>query len=769
MTPLAHSARYGCPAQSYEEHISNVTRTAVAALSAALRHYALADQPSRRWAMRRLYLRTGRDASKAHDFGKLEKPNQDVLSGQRPGLGLPRRHEDAGVALLARHGALEAAGLVSAHHQGLVKYEIDPTSVSSRSGRSARLQASAFRLGDSEFRNETDQGLDTLLSLHERLLGAHRIKSDAGWSRFDGFGRRILLSSLVDADHGDTARHYRQLAPSTRPATRWRERLASLDRYVSSRPRPAAGANPEQHTRQALRDALYERCRQGPLQDGIHSCDAVVGSGKTTAVMAYLLRLAVEHRLRHVFVVLPYANIIRQSVRVYREALCLPEEDPEQVVAEHHHHVEFKDMALRGLTTLWQAPIIITTAVQFFETLAANHTGKLRKLHELPGSAVFVDEAHATMPTKLWPLAWHWLRQWIQRWNGHMVLASGSLPTFWTTHEFLGAARLKSVPTVHELALDIRPAASAAESQRIRFRTYSRPLSCEKLCEHVEASPGPRLVIVNTVQTAAILAKRMQERGTQDVLHLSTALAPVHRDTIVRRIEGRLADPSDRNWTLVATSLVEAGMDFSFGTGFRQRSSVASLIQTGGRVNRGASASGAAETWDFAFEDSTTFPDNPVLKSAQSALTALIECGWICKGDSIPDLAKVCLQAMKSEFGAKGQTEASTFVTWETAMDYPTVGREFTLISNESRTVLVDRDLAERIKLGGRVNANEVRRYSVQMYANKIRAFGLEAVIPAAGELFVLPEGWTYDAETFGYMAGWFERERYAISGAYLI
>ena len=121
---------------------------------------------------------------------------------------------------------------------------------------------------------------------------------------------------------------------------------------------------------------------------GIVSNDGPVGSGKTTAVMAYQLNQAILKGARRIFVVLPYTNIITQSVEVYREALKLPGEEPETVVAELHCKSDFEDEDTRYLTSLWRAPIIVTTAVAFFETLASNRPGTLRRLHELPGSII---------------------------------------------------------------------------------------------------------------------------------------------------------------------------------------------------------------------------------------------------------------------------------------------------------------------------------------------------------------------------------------------
>ena len=109
---------------------------------------------------------------------------------------------------------------------------------------------------------------------------------------------------------------------------------------------------------------------------------------------------------------LPFTNIIDQSVETYRKALILPDENPEAIVAAHHHKAEYKNQLLMASSFRWSAPIIVTTAVQFFETLASNHPSTLRKLHQLAGSAIFIDEAHAALPAHLWPQAWKWREPW---------------------------------------------------------------------------------------------------------------------------------------------------------------------------------------------------------------------------------------------------------------------------------------------------------------------------------------------------------------------
>src|SRR5262249_46561463 len=154
---------------------------------------------------------------------------------------------------------------------------------------------------------------------------------------------------------------------------------------------------------------------------------------------------------------------------VYRKALVLPGERPEDVVAEHHHQADFAELSLRQLATLWRALIIVTTAVQFFETLANHHPARLRKLHELPGSAVFVDETHAAIPSHLWPQVWRWLEAWTHDWGGYLVLASGSLPRFWELPEFVVPP--KTLVEVPDLLPDsLRQELKNAERERIQPR-----------------------------------------------------------------------------------------------------------------------------------------------------------------------------------------------------------------------------------------------------------------------------------------------------------
>ncbi len=325
---------------------------------------------------------------------------------------------------------------------------------------------------------------------------------------------RLALSCLVDADHSDTASFDTGWSAPDPPEPRWSERLAALDDYVS-------GLGSGGGQRDALRSAFYDACRHREPNQALMACEGPVGIGKTTAVTAYLLRRAIATGARRLIIVAPYTAILSQTADRLRKALVLEDERdrPDMIVAEHHHRADFGDISSRDLATLWSAPIVLTTAVQFFETLASNTPSTLRKLHALPGSVVFLDEAHAALPTHLWPQNWRWLRELANGWSCSFVLASGSLARFWEVDDIVGDACL-TLP-------DLVPAALVAplrrvETARVRYisERFDGPSS---LAAAVVAAPGPRLLVMNTVQSAALMARYMKKEG-HDVLHISTAL-----------------------------------------------------------------------------------------------------------------------------------------------------------------------------------------------------------------------------------------------------
>lgn len=719
MELLAHSAKVdkGILAQSYEEHILNARQLAFEKAQGA---GTFAPD------LKESLAQVAWLAAEFHDMGKLDDDNQAVLSGQKKSKKLPINHVDSGVAHLWQLGknnipALLAAMVSYAHHIGL----------QSKAGEEAK--------GSKKYRDEnlieyTAAHLPGYLERHRAVINEcqNKIKPSLPKPKQMALFLRFALSCLADADHGDTARHYGEPQTNQTFSLKAAERLTALDTYVAGLAKDNANA-----LRTQLRNSVYEACKQASIEPSIYACDSPVGTGKTTAVMVHLLNAAEVKGLQRIFVVLPFTNIIDQSVDTYRKALVLGNEDPELVVSAHHHKADFSGPESRQYTYLWQAPIVVTTAVQFFETLASNQPATLRKLHQLAGSAIFIDEAHAALPSHLWPQAWQWLRQLSSDWGCHIVLASGSLTRFWELEDFVNPA----VKLPELIKQDIRQQCLQLEQARVKPQTRQDALNLADLAKWVFDKPGPRLLILNTVQSAAVTAQYIaehQDYGRAKVEHLSTALTPLDRNKTLDKVKARL---QDKDWVLVATSCVEAGVDLSFKTGFRERCSLVSLLQTAGRINR-ENLDSEAIVWDFSLKFEEGLKKHPAFDVSARILGELFESDEVSPEFCYIALKREIRQGMPHEILEKLKKA-------EKNLDFPEVEQLFKVIDSYTLTVLVDEDIIKRVKDWQIVTRDEIQKNSVQIWSYKKEDWGVSE-IPNRPGLF---SGLDYD-NFIGYMKG---------------
>ena len=743
---LAHSSRLGCPEQTYKAHISEVVRRAMEFASKAAPYTPFGD----------LFVSTVRAAAEYHDLGKVDVANQKVLRGETSD-SLPVDHRDAGTAYLLNKGC-PAAGLCVFSHHAKKPYRGLPSIPKENSDIYPFRVRTSPRNSIKTVREITDEMMESYIKEHESEMGAgpRLPKGLAPGSTF----LRFALSCLVDADHTDTAQNYGNVVPEGKVPLAAEQRLAALDRYVTS----LATNNADNRERNEMRQLVYDACRTAqPAENGVIACDSPVGTGKTTAVMAHLLNVARKKGLRRVFVVLPFTNIIDQSVEVYRKSLVLDGEAADKVVAAHHHKAEFEEEATRAFSFLWNAPVTVTTAVQFFETLASNHPATLRKLHQLAGSAIFIDEAHAALPAHLWPQAWKWLQELVKDWGCYIVMASGSLTRFWELEEF-ASPQLQLLELVSP---SVRASTVDAEQKRIVYRMKDEALTLEELCDWIAELPSPRIVILNTVQSAAVVAKEMAKRhdigkveyaqkgmrhncyrnGDKDkVEHLSTALAPVHRKATIDRIKKRLKDKQNTDWTLVATSCVEAGIDFSFKSAAREQCSLVSTIQTSGRANRSGEF-GTSDLWIFKIKAGDMLKEHPAFRTSARILAELYREQKIS-----PDF---CKEAMRREVRDlnQGLCDDDAIVKDEKKRKFPDVEEKFKIIASNTISVLVDEELRQRFENRERrkeIEPQELQQKTVAIYNWKASQYGVMP-LQGAGDLYF----WMLEYDDFlGYMAG---------------
>lgn len=730
MPPLAHSARNGKPPQTYSDHVGNVIghREYGATVNAAqVARYRPRDGPA--------FVQTVGIAAEYHDLGKLDERNQAVLSRSSK-EALPVNHVDAGVChLLAEKATRWAALLVYGHHAYKPHHGLPPI----RDPREIPLDVQ-FR--DPNLRGETERMLGQFLTEHRESIFTPQSGDRLAEAKISRLFLRFALSCLVDADHTDTAQHHGQAVPQVGLPLQAAERLASLDRYVERL------AKVKRNMRTPFRVKVYQAARNAPTSSPILACDSPVGTGKTTAIMAHLLQAAVDKGLRRVFVVLPFTNIIDQSVSVYREALTLNGEAADDVVAAHHHRADFESIDAREYAFRWHAPVVVVTAVQFFETLASNDPAALRKLHQLPGSALFIDEAHAALPIHLWPQAWRWLKELTDPecgWGCHAVLASGSLSRFWEIEDLVKPS-LKDLPEV--LPQDCREETGREESSRISYIKEEHPLRLEQIPGYLAKFPGPRLMIVNTVQSAAAIADYLNaQTGRVSCEHLSTALCPKDRFVTLEHIKNRLKHGSFKDWTLVATSCVEAGVDFSFRTGLRERASLTSLLQTAGRVNRDCEFGPGVPVIDFQLVKEAPFSEHPAFADSAAVLNWLFEQKLVTP--------EHCRTAMEKEAQRDSPAKAiARLCAAEDAFDFPEVAQLFRVIPTDTRTVLVNHEIEMRLKSkppSERPHWKEIMQNSVQVWSNRLSFLPFRP-LPGFEDILVIQEN-CYD-DFLGYMKG---------------
>lgn len=597
---------------------------------------------------------------------------------------------------------------------------------------------STHKVADAPFRfltamSDTDKNLCKYLQIHVKEIGELPEPTDKKAVKFSALEYRILLSCLVDADHSDTAGER-----PTGAEPRWKERRLRLDRYVQN----LRERTEQDSERNRLRSLLYHNCKDAATDAVMEYCDSPVGTGKTTATMAHMLKAAQVHHLRRILVVLPYTNIISQTVEVLRKAVVLDGEDPEEIVSEHHHQADFDGPEYRHLAATWTAPIIVTTAVQFFETLAGNLPAKLRKLHQLPGSGIIFDEYHAALPVGLMLSAWKWMTELASQWRCRICMCSATTVKSWESPAFQKQARLCAVPL---LPSEVSESLNAFEQSRIDLNAWSGNIphfhGAAELAAYLNNCHGSKIVVLNTVQSAASFAKFLRQQG-YDVLHLSSALTPEDKERTITEIKRRLCSQSEspKDWTLVATSCVECGMDFSFRYGFCELRSLQSYIQLSGRIRR----NGEKEYENAVLAAFTITEDNftadPSFNDSKSVFGKMISSERL-SGVSITEAVT---EAFREECKMSGAL-SEEICKADRLHEFETVAKKFCVIDEETVTVVASQALVAKIQAGEQVSAKELQRGSVNLRKSVLVRLGLpDSELPMLSDL-------QYDA-FLGYM-----------------
>ncbi|MBB5016980.1 CRISPR-associated endonuclease/helicase Cas3 [Chitinivorax tropicus] len=390
---------------------------------------------------------------------------------------------------------------------------------------------------------------------------------------------RILFSSLVDADFLDTERFMNIKQSGCREHGHSISQLrALLDQHLAAK----AAALPQPLTEvNVLRAEVLQQCLDRAAEPpGLFSLTVPTGGGKTLSSLAFALKHADIHSKRRIIYAIPYTSIIEQTAGVFREALG-------DVVLEHHSSFDpdketpFSRLAAEN----WDAPLIVTTNVQLFESLFAARTSRCRKLHNLINSVIVLDEAQLLPPDLLAPIL-HCMRELSARYGVTWVLCTATQPALGTRRNGHGKVTLQGLDGVRDIIPDPRALFERLDRVEVELpadlnQPTDWPTLADELAGHQQA-----LVVVNTRSQARELFQHMPE-GTH---HLSALMCGEHRSQILAQIRAQLAlgEPV----RIVSTSLIEAGVDIDLPVVYRALAGLDSIAQAAGRCNREGRLSG---------------------------------------------------------------------------------------------------------------------------------------------------------------------------------
>lgn len=384
---------------------------------------------------------------------------------------------------------------------------------------------------------------------------------------------RMMFSALVDADFLDTERYMDPAKFAQRNAWPKLTELAPLfDAHMAE-----LAAKAQRTPVNVLRAGILAECRAGAkLEPGLFSLTVPTGGGKTLSAMAFALEHGRAHGKRRVIHVIPYTSIIEQTADIFRSIFG-------EAVIEHHSNAESEpgkeNSASRLACENWDAPIVVTTNVQLFESLFAARTSRCRKLHNLVDSIVILDEAQLLPPEFLQPIL-DVLNLLSRHYGVSVVLSTATQPALSTREYFDARQNLRGLNNVREIVSDPDALYTALERVHVRLPAdWHTPTDWPNLAAELAAHES-MLAIVNTRKDARALWEQM----LQGTLHLSALMCGAHRSQIIANIRTRLKNGVPTR--VVSTQLVEAGVDVDFPVVYRALAGLDSIAQAAGRCNR---------------------------------------------------------------------------------------------------------------------------------------------------------------------------------------
>ena len=491
-----------------------------------------------------------------HDAGKFSEQFQNYVRGQ----GKSVDHSTAGLLeAFAQEDILSL--IVGAHHTGLPNLDEYRARLKRAETKKDKYKEEIIKFKE-KFEDERDD--------HIRLPD---FSEEADEALKTEFFIRMCFSALVDADFLDTEKHFSPIRFSKRlqNTSDMKELLKSFKKDQKQL------MDKSENTKiNSLREEIYRKVMDKAEKEmGFFSLTVPTGGGKTRTGIGFALEHARHYDLERVIVVIPYTNIIEQTAEEYRSIFG------DENILEHHSSITNDSEKLKLAAENWDIPIVVTTSVQFFESLYANKPGKVRKLHNISNSVVIFDEIQTLPPGLLESIIWG-LKEFKREYNTSFIFTTATQPAFNLNKNSI------NLKNIRELISAPKKLYKKMKRVDIDLQDIENDYSWNEIIKMGESKEQGLYVMNTRNQAFELFQALIKYKKRSHVCHLSNNMCPIHRRNVLKQVKEKLR--KGEKCFLVSTQLIEAGVDIDFPFAVRAMGPLDSIVQTAGRCNREGSS-----------------------------------------------------------------------------------------------------------------------------------------------------------------------------------
>lgn len=490
---------------------------------------------------------------------------------------------------------------------------------------------------------------------------------------------RMLYSCLVDADYLDTEAF---MDPEQAELRGSKATMGELCSKLENHLEQLGKGSPDTEVN-LIRRFVQQCCKEksdGPVD--FYSLTVPTGGGKTLSSLLWALRHAVKNGLQRIIIAIPYTSIIVQTAATLKAIFG------EENVLEHHSNVEYDaggsneiTRQLQLATENWDYPIIVTTNVRFFESLFSNRPSQCRKLHNIAKSVVILDEVQ-TLPLEFLQPIINSFKSFKKLFDTSFLFTTASQPILDGTIRGTNSLnQFEALPHIHEII----PADAQLHDKlrRVELDINNELQTYDGIARQI-AQHNRVLCIVNTRKDAKEIFERLPQEGL--TLHLSRMMYPAHVRETIETIKAALQDDKQQIIRVVATQLIEAGVDIDFPVVYRQEAGLDSILQAAGRCNREGKL-GICTTHVFSLRGEHQLPPGYISQANNARLNMVGTFDWFAPGTMRDYFAQ--LFARTESFDKK---QIGFLLNKPTEMQFQEAAEQFHLIEDETTSIFIKCD-----------------------------------------------------------------------------